>query len=80
MSETSRRLLSTVETSRAFSSIDQFCIDHDICRAFFYKLQRQGRGPAVTKLGTRTVISAESAAAWRRRMEAETPRAAAELG
>jgi hypothetical protein len=78
MSETPRRLLSTVETSRAFSSVDQFCVDHDICRAFFYKLRRQGRGPAVTKLGTRTVISAESAARWRRRMERES-RAAAEV-
>jgi hypothetical protein len=70
--ETTRRVL---ETSRAFSSIDQFCIDHDICRAFFYKLQRQGRGPAVIKLGSRTVISRESAAAWRRRMAEESPAA-----
>jgi hypothetical protein len=38
----------------------------------FYKLRKQGRGPVETKLGARTLVSAESAAAWRRRMEAET--------
>ena len=63
MAETSHRALSTVE---------QFCFDHNISRAFFYKLQRQGRGPAQMKLGTRTMISLESAAAWRHKMEAET--------
>jgi hypothetical protein len=66
------RVLSTVETSRALFSIDQFCADHGICRAFYYKLRRAGRGPVEIKLGTRTMISVESAAAWRHRMQAET--------
>jgi hypothetical protein len=68
------------ETSPALFSVEQFCADHGICRAFYYKLRRQGRGPAEIKLGTRTMVSVESAAAWRRRMEAETPRAAGAAG
>jgi hypothetical protein len=62
----------TSASPRALFSIDQFCVDHSICRAFYYKLQRQGRGPAQIKLGARTMISAESAAAWRQRMQAES--------
>jgi predicted DNA-binding transcriptional regulator AlpA len=50
-------------------SVKQFCADHGISRSFFYKLIQQGRGPRVTKLGTRTLVSADAAAAWRARME-----------
>jgi predicted DNA-binding transcriptional regulator AlpA len=50
-------------------SIKQFCADHGISRSFFYKLLQQGQGPRVTKLGARTLVSAEAAAAWRARME-----------
>jgi len=51
------------------SSIKQFCADHGISRSFFYKLIQQGRGPRVTKLGARTLVSAEAAAVWRAMME-----------
>jgi predicted DNA-binding transcriptional regulator AlpA len=50
-------------------SIKQFCADHGISRSFFYKLLQQGQGPRVTKLGTRSLVSAEAATAWRARME-----------
>jgi predicted DNA-binding transcriptional regulator AlpA len=50
-------------------SIKEFCADHAISRSFFYKLIQQGLGPRVTKLGARTLVSAEAAAAWRARME-----------
>ncbi len=50
-------------------SIAQFCERHNISRAFFYKLSKEGRGPAVMKVGRRRIISAEAAAAWRLRME-----------
>lgn len=53
-------------------SVEQFCESHGISRAFYYKLRKQKRGPAEIKLGSRTMISTEAAAAWRRRMEAET--------
>ena len=43
-----------------------------IARSYFYDLLRQGRGPKIVKLGRRTMIRGESAAAWRERMEAET--------
>jgi predicted DNA-binding transcriptional regulator AlpA len=51
------------------SSVKQFCADHGISRSFFYKLLQQGRGPRLTKLGARTLVSAEAAAAWRGMME-----------
>jgi hypothetical protein len=53
-------------------TVDEFCERHRICRSLPYALWRQGRGPARMKVGTRTLISAEAAAEWRRRTEAET--------
>lgn len=52
--------------------IPTFCLLHMISRASLYNLWRNGRGPAVMKVGTRTLISREAAAAWRRQMEAAT--------
>jgi hypothetical protein len=48
----------------------QFCEAHGISRALFYVMQRDGRGPAIMKVGKRTLISVEAATDWRRRMEA----------
>jgi hypothetical protein len=53
-------------------SIRRFCERHDISAAFFHKLRALGLGPVVMKVGTRTLISRESAAEWRRAREAET--------
>lgn len=51
-------------------TVDQFCAAHgDISRAFFYKLVRAGRGPRLMKVGTRTLVSEEAAAEWRKEME-----------
>jgi hypothetical protein len=52
-------------------SIDEFCKAHRIRRAMFYKLDHQGRGPLIMRIGTRGIISRESAADWRREREAE---------
>lgn len=57
---------------RAASSPAQFCDEHGIARTTFYMLLKQGRGPRLMKVGRRTLISAEAAADWRKRMEAET--------
>jgi predicted DNA-binding transcriptional regulator AlpA len=57
--------------SRSAFSIPEFCAAHSISRALFYLLLREGRAPAVMKVGRRTLISIEAAAAWRRRMEAD---------
>ena len=56
-------------STRALFTVEQFCLDHQISPAFYYKLRKQGRGPAEIKLGSLTRISPESAAAWRRRMQ-----------
>lgn len=50
-------------------SVAQFCEGHDITKVLFYKLLKEGRGPRIMKVGTRTLISAEAAADWRREME-----------
>jgi predicted DNA-binding transcriptional regulator AlpA len=53
-------------------TIPAFVAEHGISRSLFYRLVREGRGPRLTKIATRTLISAEAAAEWRARMEAET--------
>jgi len=53
-------------------SVDEFCRRHNLCRASFYNLVKAGRGPRIMKVGSRTLISIEAAAEWRRRMESET--------
>ena len=63
-----------MEVIGAFS-IAQFCEAHGgISAAFFHKLVSEGRGPKLMKVGARTLISVEAAAAWRRACEVETKR------
>jgi len=50
-------------------SIAEFCRRHGISRAHFYNLSKNGDGPALMRVGRRTLISVEAAAEWRRRME-----------
>ena len=54
-------------------SIQQFCQLHGISLDFYFKLARRGLGPKVMKVGARTLISVESAAAWRRDREQGAP-------
>ena len=56
-------------TGRRAFSVDEFWAAHGISRAMFYKLRRQNNAPRVMRVGTRTLISEEAAADWRRRME-----------
>jgi hypothetical protein len=51
-------------------SIRAFCARHSISESFFHKLRSLGRGPAIMKVGTRTLISRKSAARWRAQCEA----------
>ena len=53
-------------------SVNEFCSRHDICPATFYMLLKEGNGPKIIKVGARTLISRESAAEWRKRLEHET--------
>jgi len=50
-------------------SITAFCERHGISESFFHKLKSKGLGPVTMRVGARTLISAESAAAWRRERE-----------
>lgn len=50
-------------------SVEEFCNNFGISRAFFYKLNRQGKGPRLMKVGRRTLISSEAAEEWRKGME-----------
>jgi len=50
-------------------SVEEFCVAHGISRASFYEYLKRGNGPAIMKVGHRTMVSAEAAAEWRRRME-----------
>jgi hypothetical protein len=50
-------------------SIRQFCASHDISIDTFFRAQRAGLGPVTMKVGGRTLISVEAAAAWRRERE-----------
>src|SRR5215475_10797727 len=50
-------------------SIRIFCALHGISEDMFYKMKRDGWGPATMKVGSRTLISVEAAAEWRRERE-----------
>ena len=57
-------------------SVAAFCAQHSVSRSLFYRLLKDGLGPRLTKVSRRTLISSESAAEWRSRMERETEKAA----
>ena len=57
-------------------SIREFCALHGISEDMFYKMKRDGWGPATMKVGSRTLISHEAAADWRRKREAAAATAA----
>lgn len=56
-------------TEKACYSVDEFCSAHAISRAMFYKLRADGKAPRTMAVGSRTLISCEAAAAWRRACE-----------
>ena len=51
-------------------SINEFCKRHSIGRSSFYAALKAGDAPEIYKLGVRTYISKEAAAAWRAGREA----------
>ena len=46
-------------------SVREFCVAHKISVSYYYVLKKLGRAPAEMQFGTRRIISAEAAAAWR---------------
>lgn len=57
---------------RAAYGVVEFAEAHGMSRAHLYNLWKDGLGPTAMRVGRRTLISRESAEAWRRRMEAAT--------
>jgi hypothetical protein len=55
--------------TKATYSVADFCTAHGITRPTFYDLLKKGHGPRIMKVGSRTLISIEAAADWRRQME-----------
>jgi hypothetical protein len=49
-----------------------FCKAHGISEAFYHKLKNQGLGPDELHLGSRVLITFESAARWRAEREKAT--------
>jgi hypothetical protein len=49
--------------------IVEFCERHSLSTSYFFKLLREHRAPRCMRIGRRTLISKEAAAAWRREME-----------
>ncbi len=58
-------------------TIAEFCKAHSISPATYFKIKKTGLGPREMRVGSRVLISRESAAAWRAARETETPGAAA---
>jgi hypothetical protein len=52
--------------------VRDFCAAHGISPVTCYKLLGHGQGPRITRIGGGTFISAEDAAAWRRKMAEAT--------
>jgi hypothetical protein len=59
------------EANTLAMSIREFCRLHGISQDQFFKMAREKWGPAVMRVGKRTLISTESAARWRREREAK---------
>ena len=51
-------------------SLAEFCRRHGISLQLYYKLAQQGLAPATFYVGTRVLVSKESAARWRAEREA----------
>ena len=67
---TGRRVFEVASPLVAFT-IREFCKAHRISISYYYELKKIGRAPREMALGTRRIISAEAAAAWRAENTAE---------
>jgi hypothetical protein len=50
--------------------IKEWCLRRKISPPYFYKMQREGRGPRVIRPGRRTLITATADRDWLRELEA----------
>jgi predicted DNA-binding transcriptional regulator AlpA len=58
---------------QATFSIPEFCEWAGIGRTLYYNLQKQGTGPAETRIGARVSIAKDTAAEWLKRQETTNP-------
>jgi hypothetical protein len=58
------KLVLPTEVKQAFS-IQEFCACHNISEAYYYELQKHGKGPRTMHVGRRRLISVEEAQRWR---------------
>ncbi|EKD75462.1 MAG: hypothetical protein ACD_44C00124G0003 [uncultured bacterium] len=58
--------------SKSAFTIPDWCKDHCISRAMFYKLAAEGLAPRTMKIGRKRLISADASVEWRIRMEKNT--------
>jgi excisionase family DNA binding protein len=72
-----RRKPVSADANALAMSIREFARLHGISEDFYYQLARKGRGPAVMRIGGRTLITTEAAKAWREKMERQTAEATA---
>lgn len=70
MNEPTTNPAASVEVAVMAFDISAFCKRNGISRGMYYKMKKQGLGPTEFRVGTKPLISHESDAAWRRRMEA----------
>ncbi|REJ83849.1 MAG: hypothetical protein DWQ36_19590 [Acidobacteria bacterium] len=56
---------------RLVYSVPEFCEAHSISRGMLYKLWAVGDGPTRSKIGRKTVITAEAARRWREQLAGE---------
>ena len=61
---------SPARQGRAAFTIAEFCEAHRISRSKFYQLLNEGAAPRLMKVGTKVLITTESAARWRADREA----------
>jgi hypothetical protein len=64
-----RRKPKSADPQALAMSIYAFCVRHDISEDMYFKMQREGWGPRVMRVGSRTLISHEAAEKWRRERE-----------
>ena len=56
--------MNDIETPQLAYSIKRFCKAADISQRHYYALQGRGKGPAITRLGGRVVITVENGKRW----------------
>jgi hypothetical protein len=61
-----------MNTEQAVFTIKEFCDRYRIATSFYFKLQKQGKGPRTMRIGSKVLITAEAAADWAAAIEAES--------